>query len=71
VGLRFVPRYKENICSQNEILQIYALNQRVRFNRVYFTILRAKGVEDIDFGVDFNAGNSKKLQKLGLEGKFD
>ncbi len=28
-------------------------------------------MEDIDLGVDFVAGNSKKLQKLGLEGKFD
>jgi len=24
----------------------------------------------IDFGVDFVAGNSNKLQKLGLEGKI-
>jgi hypothetical protein len=27
-------------------------------------------VEDIDFLVDFVAGNSNKLQKLGLEGKI-
>ncbi len=27
-------------------------------------------MEDIDFLVDFIAGNSKKLQKLGLEGKI-
>jgi len=27
-------------------------------------------VEDIDFGVDFVAGNSNKLQKLGLERKI-
>jgi len=27
-------------------------------------------VEGIDFEVDFIAGNSKKLQKLGLEGKI-
>jgi hypothetical protein len=27
-------------------------------------------VEDIDFWVDFVAGNSNKLQKLGLEGKI-
>jgi hypothetical protein len=27
-------------------------------------------VEDIDFGMDFVAGNSNKLQKLGLEGKI-
>jgi len=27
-------------------------------------------VEDIDFGVDFVAENSTKLQKLGLEGKI-
>jgi len=27
-------------------------------------------VEDIDFGVDFVAENSNKLQKLGLEGKI-
>jgi hypothetical protein len=27
-------------------------------------------VEDIDFLVNFVAGNSKKLQKLGLEGKI-
>jgi len=26
-------------------------------------------VKDMDFGVDFVAGNSNKLQKLGLEGK--
>jgi hypothetical protein len=26
-------------------------------------------VEDIDFYVDFVAGNSNKLQELGLEGK--
>ncbi len=26
-------------------------------------------MEDIDFSVDFGAGNSNKLQKLGLEGK--
>ncbi len=41
--------------------------QRVRFNRVYFTIFRAK---DIDFLMDFVAENSNKLQKLGLEGKI-
>jgi hypothetical protein len=28
-------------------------------------------VEDIDFGVDFVAGDSNKLQKLGLEGKIN
>jgi len=27
-------------------------------------------VEDIDFGVDFVAANSNKLQKLGLERKI-
>jgi len=27
-------------------------------------------VEETDFGVDFVAGNSNKLQKLGLEGKI-
>jgi len=27
-------------------------------------------VEEIDFLVDFVAGNSNKLQKLGLEGKI-
>ncbi len=27
-------------------------------------------MEGIDFEVDFIAGNSKKLQKLGLEGKI-
>ncbi len=27
-------------------------------------------MKDIDFGVDFVAGNSNKLQKLGLEGKI-
>jgi len=27
-------------------------------------------VEDIDFLEDFVVGNSNKLQKLGLEGKF-
>jgi hypothetical protein len=27
-------------------------------------------VEDIDFLVDFVAGNSNKLQKLGLKGKI-
>jgi hypothetical protein len=27
-------------------------------------------VEDIDFGVIFVVGNSKQLQKLGLEGKI-
>jgi len=27
-------------------------------------------MEDIDFLVDFVAGNSNKLQKLGLEGKI-
>jgi len=27
-------------------------------------------MEDIDFLVDFLAGNSNKLQKLGLEGKI-
>jgi len=37
----------------------------------FFTILRAKFVCKIfDFGVDFVTGNSKKLQKLGLEGKI-
>jgi hypothetical protein len=41
--------------------------QRVRFNRVDFTIFRAK---DIDFLMDFVAENSNKLQKLGLEGKI-
>jgi hypothetical protein len=28
-------------------------------------------VEEIDFGVDFVAGNSNKLQKLDLEGKIN
>jgi len=28
-------------------------------------------VKDIDFGVVFVAGNSNKLQKLGLEGKIN
>jgi len=28
-------------------------------------------VEDIDFLVDFVAGDSNKLQKLGLEGKIN
>ncbi len=27
-------------------------------------------MEDIDFWMDFVAGNSNKLQKLGLEGKI-
>ncbi len=28
-------------------------------------------METIDFWVDFDVGNSKKLQKLGLEGKIN
>ncbi len=43
--------------------------RRVRFNRVYFTIFRAKDVKDINFLVDFVAGNSNKFTKIGLEGK--
>ncbi len=43
--------------------------QQVRFNRVYFTIFRAR-VCTIDFSVDFVVGNSNKLQKLGLERKI-
>jgi hypothetical protein len=41
---------------------------QVRFTRFYFTIFRAKFVKDINFQVDFVAGNSNKLQKLGSEG---
>jgi hypothetical protein len=44
--------------------------QRLRFNRVYFTIFRAKVWKILIFWVDFVAENSKKLQKLGLEGKI-
>jgi hypothetical protein len=48
---------------------------QVRFNRLYFTIFRAKVWKIFKFffifvGVDFVAGNSNKLQKLGLEGKI-
>jgi hypothetical protein len=43
---------------------------RVRFTRFHFTIFRAKVVKDINFQVDFVAGNSNKLQKLGSEGKI-
>jgi hypothetical protein len=43
---------------------------QVRFTRFYFTIFRAKVVKDINFQVDFVAGNSNKLQKLGSEGKI-
>jgi hypothetical protein len=34
---------------------------------IYFTMLRAKGVEDIEFRVDFAAGNSnEKFTKTGV-----
>jgi hypothetical protein len=39
----------------------------IGFNRVYFTIFKAKGgVEDIHFLMDFVAENSNKLQKIGF-----
>ncbi len=41
----------------------------VRFNRVYFTIFRAKVWKVLMFLVKFVAKNSNKLQKLGLEEK--
>jgi hypothetical protein len=43
--------------------------QQVRFNRVYFTISRAKVWKILNFLVDFVTENSNKLQKLGLEGE--
>ncbi len=42
-----------------------------KFNRVYFTIFRAKVWKILSFEwMDFVVGNSIKLQKLGLEGKI-
>ncbi len=38
--------------------------------KVYFTNFRAKVWKILTFGVNFVAGNSKKLQKLGLKGKI-
>jgi len=44
--------------------------RRVRFNRVYFTIFRAKVWKILNFELILFAGNSNKLpKKLGLEGK--
>jgi hypothetical protein len=39
-------------------------------SQIYFTIFRAKVVKDINFQVDFVAGNSKKLRNLGSEEKI-
>ncbi len=41
--------------------------EKVRINRVYFTIFRARVCKDIDFSVDFVAGNLQNLENLGLE----
>jgi hypothetical protein len=43
---------------------------RLKFIRFYFTTFRAKVVKDINFQVDFVAGNSNELQNLGSEGKI-
>jgi len=44
--------------------------QRVRFNRFYFTIFRAKVQKILTFEWILLSGNSNKLKKLGLEGKI-
>jgi hypothetical protein len=43
---------------------------QVKFHRVYFTVFKSYGVEDIDILVDFVVGNLNRFQKLGLEGKI-
>jgi len=43
----------------------------VRFSRVYFTIFRAGLWKIFIFLLEFVAGNSNKLQKLGLERKIN
>ncbi len=51
--------WKRSWCSQKAL-------PPVRFHRVYFLQFSELRCEDIDFGVDFVAGNSNKLQKLGF-----
>jgi hypothetical protein len=40
--------------------------QQVRFNQFYFTNFQSHRMENIDFGVDFVAGNSQKFPKIGF-----
>jgi hypothetical protein len=53
------------------ILAVGGKPGQVRFNKVYFTIFRAKLFKILIFEWILSAGKKKKkLQKLGLEGKI-
>jgi hypothetical protein len=53
------------------ILAVGGKPGQVRFNKVYFTIFRAKVFKILIFEWILSAGKKKKkLQKLGLEGKI-
>jgi hypothetical protein len=45
----------------------FSTKTKVRFNKFYFTIFKAKVWNVFNFWVDFVVGNSNKLQKLGCE----